>query len=384
MSQPEQATEQKAQVGLVLSGGGARGAYQAGVLKAIGEISGSMGLPSPIHNVTGVSAGAINAAYVAAGSDNWARCTDHLCDLWRSLTADQVFKTDAFSAGRAGLRLLSDATFGALYKRKLARSLLDTEPLRNLLSEIIPFQEIDRHINEGHLNALAISAMNYSNASSITFVQGAPGLSMWERARRASVRAKVSIEHIMASAAIPLFFPPVQVGDTHYGDGCLRNTAPLSPAIHLGSQRLIVVSVRRPDALAVHERGGVEPTIARVLGVIMNALLLDAIEVDMERMSRVNETVGRLPEAIKSHLALRKVEYLWIRPSQDIGHMAAGRFDHLPKVIRYLMGGLGSSAESAEITSYLLFEPEFCGKLIDLGYHDGMAHAEEIKRFLSV
>jgi NTE family protein len=206
---------------------------------------------------------------------------------------------------------------------------------------------------------------------------------MWVRSRRLSVRAQIDASHIMASSAIPLFFPPIPVGDDAYGDGCLRNTAPLSPAIHLGADRLLVVSVRRPDGRAAPHAPDMEPSVARVLGVILNALLLDAIEVDMERMSRVNQTIGLVPQSHRESLQLRKVDYLWIRPSRDIGHLAGELFDKLPRVIKYLIGGLGSSSEAAELTSYLLFDPEFCGLLVELGYNDAIENRESIAGFLT-
>jgi NTE family protein len=188
---------------------------------------------------------------------------------------------------------------------------------------------------------------------------------------------------VMASAALPLFFPAVGVGADFFGDGSLRNTAPLSPAIHLGAGKLIVISVRRPEDKARVVQAQAEPTIARVLGVMLNALLMDAVEYDMERLTRVNSTLEHVPIAMRNELNLRTIEHLWIRPSEDIGYLASDKYHKLPPVIRYLMGGLGNSKESSELTSYLLFDPEYCGKLVELGYHDGLAMEDEIKKFLS-
>lgn len=374
---------QPGKVGLVLSGGGARGAYQAGVIKAIAEIAADLRIEKPIPIITGVSAGAVNASFLAANSHNFLEAADNLTKLWSNITADRVFKTDPLSAGRSGLRLLTDAAIGALYKRKLARSFLDTSPLRQFLSETIPFENIERNLREKHFESLAVTAMNYSSATSITFVHGREDAPMWQRSRRVSERSNVAVEHVMASAAIPLFFPPVQVGEDHYGDGCLRNTAPLSPAIHLGADRLLVISVRRPDSKAESNGELIEPSIARVLGVLLNAVLLDAVDLDMERMSRVNSTINYVPIKQRSDLSLRPIDYLWIRPSRDIGHLAGELFERLPRVIRYLMSGLGSSKEASELTSYLLFDPDFCGQLVHLGYEDGLNSREEIVRFLN-
>lgn len=376
-------TSSRPRVGLVLSGGGARGAYQAGVLKGIAEICREAGIAQPFPIITGVSAGAINAAYLAAQCDDFSLAADNMVKMWSSITADRVFKTDALTAGRSGLKFLTDATLGAFYRKKFARSLLDTSPLARFLDENIPFDRIDRNLHDGHLHALAVTAMNYSNSSSINFVQAAGDVQMWERSRRRSERAWIGTPHVMASAALPLFFPPVAVGEDHFGDGCLRNTAPLSPAIHLGADRLFVVSVRRPDGLTPPPTTTLEPTVARVLGVILNALLLDAVDVDMERMARVNQTLSLVPETSRSGLELKKVDYLWLRPSQDIGHLAGDLFDRLPRVIKYLIGGLGSSKEASEMTSYLLFDPDFCGQLVKTGYEDALNGHESILSFLN-
>jgi NTE family protein len=372
-------------MGLVLSGGGARGAYQAGVMKAVGQITKELGLLKPIQIITGVSAGAVNAAYLASMADNFTDACNQMADMWMGITTDQVFRTDALSAGRSGLKFLSDITVGALYKKKLARSLLDTSPLSTFLEKNIDFERINKNISSGHVGSLAVTAMNYSNATSITFVHGAPETPMWKRSRRISVQDQVTASHVMASAAIPLFFPPVKLGDDHYGDGCLRNTAPLSPAIHLGADRLLVISVRRPDGVdptSLLQQASIEPSLARILGVILNALLLDAIDVDMERMSRINSTLNLVPEQQRSDLSLRKMDFLWLRPSRDIGNLAGDLFHKLPNVIRYLIGGLGSSREASELTSYLLFDPEFCGRLVELGYNDGLENREKIIAFL--
>ncbi len=370
-------------VGLVLSGGGARGAYQAGVVKAIATIAQKLKTANPLPILTGVSAGAVNSAFLASKADDFMKATEELAAMWSKITADQVFRTDIFAAGRSGLRLITDATLGALYKKKLSRSLLDTSPLSAFLEEKIQFQRIDRNIEAGHIDSLAVTATNYMNALSITFVHGRPDTPMWTRSRRMSQLTPIRKEHIMASSAIPLFFPPVKVGSEHYGDGCLRNNAPLSPAIHLGANRLIVVSVRRPDNRTPGADNSIEPTFARVLGVILNALLLDSIETDMERLSRINSTLSYVPQKQKAELALREIDFLWLRPSQDIGQLAGELFHRLPQVIRYLVSGLGSSREAAELTSYLLFDPDFCGQLVHMGYEDAMAEKDKIEYFLT-
>ncbi len=373
--------ETKHKIGLVLSGGGARGAYQSGVLKAVTEITRKMGIRRPLPIITGVSAGAINASYLAATADDLVVGAQQMADIWSKITADQIFRTDALSAGRSGLRLLTDATIGAFYKRKLSRSLLDTAPLRDFLLKTIPFERISSNVESGFLTALGLTAMSYSESNSITFVHGRTNQEMWTRSRRKSERAAITAEHVMASSAIPLFFPPIRLASEDFGDGCLRNTAPLSPAIHLGAEKLLVISVRKADSGGPSKTATIEPSFARVLGVILNALLLDAIDVDMERMSRINSTISMIPAVHLQEMKLRPVEYLWLRPSEDIGELAGDLFERLPKVIRYLVGGLGSSREASELTSYLLFDPDFCGQLVSLGYRDGYAQREAIEEF---
>lgn len=377
------ASPAQGKIGLVLSGGGARGAYQAGVMKAIAEISEQVGVKQPTPIVTGVSAGAVNAAFLAAEINDFQVACDRMAMMWSKITAEQIFRTDALSAGRSGLRFITDATVGALYAKKLARSLLDTAPLKTFLTENVNFNRIKENLRAGHFESLAVTAMNYTTSNSITFVHGHENAPMWQRSRRQSEATPVSADHVMASAAIPMFFPPVKVGDGHYGDGCLRNTAPLSPAIHLGADRLLVISVRKADTPQAQPVTDLEPSLARVIGVILNALLLDSTEIDMERMSRVNSTINFVPERQRSDLALRKVDYLWLKPSRDIGELAGDLFNRLPRVIRYLVGGLGSSREASELTSYLLFDPDFCGQLVHMGYEDTIANSAAVAAFIA-
>jgi NTE family protein len=369
-------------VGLVLSGGGARGAYQAGLMKALVEISQQGSASLPISIITGVSAGAINAAHLASTWNDPIESTKALAQLWSILESENIFRTDAASIGHIAARWVADTAFGSLRKTKKARSLLDTAPLQELITKQIDFTKIKERIKEGCLEALGITAMDYASSTSVTFVQGHENVQPWDRSRRKSVLCEMTPEHVMGSSALPLFFPPIQVGASAYGDGALRNMAPLSPAIHLGADKLIVVGVRKADDPNVEPPKLYEATIARVVGVIMNAILLDCVEVDMERMIRINNTLRNVPESHRGTLTLRPIEYLWLRPSQDIGLMASGHFEKLPSLLRYLVGGLGSAKESSELTSYLLFDPEYCGKLVELGYNDGWAQQDEIKAFL--
>lgn len=383
MASPVDAGPSK-KTGLVLSGGGARGAYQAGAVKAIIELAQRAGVRRPLPILSGVSAGAINAALLASLADDPPAACARMCALWSSLSAERVFRTDVLSTGASGLRFVTDATFGALYTRKLSRSLLDTTPLSRLLAEAIPLTRIDELIQKGHLDALVVTAMNYVSATSVAYVQGREGLpSSWHRARHRSERTTITVDHIKGSAAIPIFFQPVRIGDDHLGDGCLRNPAPLSPAIRLGAERLFVVSVQHPEGRFAQAPPRVEPSVARIFGIILNGILLDSLEADMERLNAINQELDLIPNSLKSELKLRKIENLWIRPSKDLSLIAGAFFHRMPRVIRYLLSGLGTPVEAAELASYLLFDPEYCGTLLRLGYDDAMAHKEGIMRFLT-
>ena len=382
MTESSRKRSEAPRLGLVLSGGGARGAYQAGVLAGIAEIAASKGISHPFKIVTGVSAGAVNAATLVSSEADFGDVAIKLTQNWSKITAEEVYKTSALSVGRLGLKFVIDTAVGGFNQNKLARSLLDTSPLRQYIERNIPFEEIPKTLKTGKIQSLALTAMNYSNSHSMTFVQSDQPSEMWDRSRRRSVQSAIGPEHVMASGAIPLFFPPVAIGDDHFGDGCLRNTAPLSPAIHLGADRLLVIGVRRPDHLAPPVTAHVEPSLARVAGVVLNALLMDAIEFDMERLARINATVDLIPQSTRTSMHLRKIEYLWIRPSQDIGKLASSLYNKLPNIIRYMVGGLGSRKEASELTSYLLFDPDFCGELVKLGREDAYGNREAIEKFL--
>ncbi|HEX4923886.1 MAG TPA: patatin-like phospholipase family protein [Bdellovibrionales bacterium] len=381
MKQGEQ-NKLPAQLGLVLSGGGSRGAYQAGVMKAIAEISKGLGLAQPFPIVTGVSAGAINAAFWAAHADNISEAAEKLCELWSRVTFDQVFRSGIFSMGKISSKWIVDVSLGGLTGVTKAESLLDTAPLRELLRKNLDFNAIQKNLEAGHLSAISVTATDYGSTNSVTFVQSARPAPMWTRQQRYSVQATLSVDHIMASSAVPLFFPSSPVGESYFGDGCLRNTAPLSPAIHLGADKLLVVGVRKqPPTSEITQLPPARPSIARVLSVVLNAIILDGVDWDIERLSRVNNTVRAVPEEKRANLPLRPIDYLWLYPSEDIGKLAQIETRQLPSVIRYLMKGLGPLKEASGIASYLLFDPVFCGQLIDMGYNDTIKRRSEIESF---
>jgi len=371
---------------LVMSGGGARGAYQAGVLKATAEIAERGGVGHPFDIYTGASAGAINAAFIAAQADDFLTGAQNLGTLWSELDSEQVFRSDLLSLGKIGFKWMRDLPLGGVTGFSPGPSLLDTQPLRELLQRNLNFSKIQRNIDQGLLRALAVTAVDYHSSMAATFVQGMDDLEMWRRSRRFSERTMMHSDHIMASAAIPLLFPPVEVGGRHYGDGCLRNNAPLSPAIHLGAEKILVIGVRRSTYVDGPSKKVAEdtPTLARVINTLLNAVLLDSIELDVDRLKKINEFMVQIPNPLQQRLNFKKVEYVWIHPSIDIGHLAYEHAHRLPSFIRYLLRGLGPSEDSKEIISYLLFEPTFCRKLMEVGYEDGMAKRDEIEELLGI
>ena len=370
-------------VGLVLSGGGARGAYQAGVIRALYELSIEMDKPDLFRIVSGVSAGAINAAFLASHMEDLDVATSAMCRLWQNLKADEVFSTRYSIIARNASRVIRGLSFGGI-SQKLnpdSMALLDTAPLRDLLRHAIPFPQIQRNIESGILHAVSLTATDYSTSLGITFVQGEEGIPMWHRARRHSVQAELTLDHVMASSSIPIFFPPVVVDGREYGDGCLRNQAPLSPAVHLGANRLLVVGVRTSRRVHIKNTKPLRATLGRIASVLVNAIFMDAIESDLERLHFINQALGQNADP-GGPAGLRPVIPFYLRPSKYIAQIAHRHGHRLPKVIRYLMGGLGSEEETSDLLSFLLFDPVYCSELVDLGYEDTKARAAELALFL--
>lgn len=375
----------KSNKGLVLSGGGARGAYQVGVLSAIADIAQSSGIKEAFNIYSGVSAGAINASFLAAHADDFVEGCKALSDLWSRLTSDQVFYSDIGSIGKIGINWVKSVSIGGMSGATPGQALLDTTPLHALLKEQLPYPKIQNNIDRGILKALAITAIDYQSSAAITFVQGQKDLPEWEKGRRKSEKSQINAEHIMASSAIPLLFPPIGVDTRFFGDGCVRNTAPCSPSIYLGADKILVIGVRRSSQTAYESlvlQNTKAPSVGRVLNVLLNSILLDGVELDVERLKRINSLIDEIPPHIHQNLPYKKVDVVWISPSADIGEIAAQKHLKLPHVIRYLLKGLGTLQETSEIISYLLFDPSFCTQLIESGYEDGMKQKEEIKAFL--
>lgn len=366
--------------GIVFSGGGARGAYQAGVARGLFEVMSDAKDLSAFRILTGVSAGAINSSFLAAHASDLDLATRKLCDMWRKVEAEQVFRTDYGGLFKNAASLARGVTLGGLSQslRPKTASLLNTAPLRELLERAIDFTQINKNVESGTIDALTISATDYATSLGVTFVDGRSEIPMWSRATRVSRRAEITVDHVMASSAIPLFFPPVRVGNRYFGDGCLRNTAPLSPAIHAGANHLFVVGVRRWRTPSLDGEPKVFPSLGRVLSILINAILMDAVEADIERLKIINQNLS----AQNSNQGFQKISLLYLQPSEDIAEIARQQKHELPRMIRFLIGGLGSTSESAEMISYLLFEPEFCSTLVDLGIRDCHSRKEEILSFL--
>ena len=386
--------------GLLLTGGGARAAYQAGVLEAIADIRKACGVTqgaSPFQVITGTSAGAINAAALAVGADDFDGAVRRLADVWRNFHADQVYRSDVLGVMRAGARWLSLLSVGwvlAQWWRLRPRSLLDNAPLHDLLRGLIPLQRLPNLIRRGHLQALSVSASSYSSGQHVDFYQGSANLQPWRRSQRYAVRDRITHEHLLASAAIPFIFPatPLTMDQgriEYFGDGSMRKSAPIAPAIHLGAQRIVVVGAGRmnePDAQISAYTSSGYPSLAQIAGHAMSSIFLDGLSVDVERVQRINRTLALVPEQALDGSALRPVQLLVISPSQRLDAIAARHVGALPVMIRALLAALGVSAEpsqarEAALASYLLFEAPYTQELMALGYADTCAQQDELRRF---
>ena len=364
---------------LVLSGGGARGAYQVGVLRQIARQHPELRFPV----ITGVSAGAINATFIASHSGELADATDELAELWSELSTSRVMRSDIPSLLANALRIAGNVVSGGSRVAPPVRGLVDTAPLRRILTSVVDSRSIQAKIDAGRLEALAVSATSYRTGDSVTFVQGRPELEMWSRFRRHARAERVTVDHVMASAAIPLFFPGCEVDGEYFGDGSLRQTYPLSPAIHLGADRVLAISSRFANVSQTGEAEDAYPTAARVLGLMLNSIFLDHLDADAERLERVNQLLQRVNPKQRWLVPEREVDLLVIRPSLDMARIAAGYERQMPRTLRYLIRGLGTRRGSgADLLSYLLFEPQFLSELIELGERDAKLNRVRISRFV--
>ncbi|HNN07902.1 MAG TPA: patatin-like phospholipase family protein [Azospira sp.] len=374
-----------ARTALVLPGGGARAAYQAGVLTCICEM-----LPDPTINpfpiVCGTSAGAINAATIACQASNFRAAVETLNDVWRNMRARDVYRSDPLGIATSGARWLSSLMLGWFIRRS-PRSLLDNDPLRQMLTRRLDFRNIDRAIADGSLYAVAVSASGYTSGHSISFFQAPSDIEPWARMQRFGSRARLNVEHLMASAAIPFVFPAIRLHREWFGDGSMRQLAPLSPAIHLGAEKVLVIGAGRMSEKTERQRGESYPTLAQVAGHALSSIFLDGLAVDIERMQRINRTLAAIPDEVKqgAGMSLRPIETLVIAPSQRLDYLAAKHAKALPRSVRLLLRGIGAMNKAGgALTSYLLFEQPYTRALIDLGYRDTEARKDEVRAFLGI
>ena len=370
---------------LILTGGGARAAYQVGVLKAVREL-----LPEPARNpfqiLCGTSAGALNAATLAAGAADFGAGVGRLLAVWENFRAPQVYRSDAAGIGAAGARWLSALAFGWI-TRRAPRSLLDNAPLRSLLDASVDFSAIASAIDSGALHSLSITCSGYSSGQSVSFFQGRPGVAPWRRSQRVGAPAAITLDHLMASSAIPFVFPAVHINREWFGDGSMRQMAPISPAIHLGADRILVIGAGRMADENARPQAEVYPSLAQIAGHALSSIFLDSMAVDLERMTRINRTLSLIPEDVQrsAGMGLRPIEVLTIAPSQRLDHLAARHAGALPWPVRGLLGGIGAlNRGGGALTSYLLFESSYTRALIDLGYADTLGRRDEVRRFLSI
>ncbi len=393
-------------LGLVLTAGGARGAYQAGVLKRIGELPRLSGQPSPFSIVAGASAGAINVAKIASESTRFAEATRGLAQLWADLKVNDVFRTDPIALGLGGARWLKDLSLGGIFGGGGAQSLLDFSPLRGFLSKNLAMDGIASAIAKRHLYAVAISATSYYSGQSFTFIQSQQGHPLWEKSRRTALSVRLEVDHVWASCAIPVIFQPVQletsVGSFYFGDGGLRLVAPFSPAIRLGAHKIFAIGIRcqrsaedRLRAGLLETRSGTKaelpkmkrPPLAQVFGVTLNSIFLDHLDTDLDHLKRMNELITSCGGAVamsQTKEPMRVLRPMVINPSQDLASVAEQFASKMPKVVSYFMEGLGTAkSQSADLMSYLLFDSKYTKALIDIGYHDANTRIDEIEQFLS-
>lgn len=373
----------KPTVGLIMTGGGARAAYQVGVMRALHEI-----LPKEVCNpfpiICGTSAGAINAAVLATDAGNFRRGVRRLMTVWKNFHVEQVYRADAWGALGNSARWLLTAISAGRFDGPV--SLLDNSPLAGLLERHVDFPAIGRNIAAGHLRAFAVTCSGYTSGQSVTFYEGSISLSGWERARRVGVAMPIRLPHLMASSALPFIFPPVLINREYFGDGSMRQIAPISPALHLGADRLLVIGVgRQSRQSAVRQPSNGYPSLAQIAGHTLDSIFLDALEVDLERLQRINRTLSIIPAETlaKNGYPLKAVDFRVLTPSVPLSQIAEQYAHDLPRVIRGLLQTVGAMKRTgSNLVSYLLFEKAFCRALIRLGYRDTMEQKEDLLTFL--
>ncbi|MEK6625861.1 MAG: patatin-like phospholipase family protein, partial [Bdellovibrionota bacterium] len=364
-----------------LTGGGARGAYQAGALSAVLEICHENKIPWPFKIISGVSAGGINACLLASKlhQSNLLVLSHEIRDVWSKISSDKIFVTSTFTLTLNGLRWVRSLSQGTLHSTTKSLSLLNTGPLRKLLHQHINFSNIDAVMKQGMIESLSMSMVNYGTGLSQVFFQtNCNDIQCWKRIKREGQPVRFTHEHIMATSAIPIIFPPIQIDKVYYGDGSLRDYTPLSPPIKMGADKLLIIGVRMRDQISAFNMHA--PTPAKIFSIILNGILLDALDTDLERLQRINRTVALLPRGQTT--GLRPVETFVITPSQILSEIAYEENEMMPKLVQYLINGLGNAHEGADLISYILFEAPYTRRLIKLGRRDVFKQKEQIINFL--
>ncbi len=383
--------------GLVLTGGGARAAYQVGVLKAIAQIRRECGqgaAPNLFPVITGTSAGAINAAALACRADDFDGAVECLCEVWENFSADQVYRADSFGVIRTGARWLTMMSIGwaiARWRRARPRSLLDNAPLEALLNRLVNPERTRQMMREGHLQALAVTASSYGSGLHVTFYDALDNIVPWTRSQRIAVRDAITVPHLLASSAIPFVFPAVALNiaehTEYFGDGSMRQAAPISPAVHLGAERILVVGAGRMHEPPGERAGSSEyPNLAQIAGHALSNIFLDALAVDVERLHRINSTLALLTPEARAATSLKPIEVLVIAPSQRLDDIAARHLGTLPIAIRGMLRGIGvegqgADARGAALASYLLFEAAYTRELMALGVADTVQRRDDVIAF---
>jgi len=374
---------------LILSGGGARAAYQVGVLQALAKI-----LPPETENpfpiICGTSAGAINALALATHPGNFRESVASLANIWQNLTVGNVYRHGWYDLAK-GLALLGLSLFNEGVGRQRPLSMLDNAPLWQLLGSRIPFDNLDHAIESGKLSAISVTAMGYTSGESVSFFQGEPSLQGWKRYRRVGLPTRLKLEHLLASSAIPTIFPAVRINREYFGDGALRQLAPISPALHLGAESLFVIGVsqnrdKRYRSKRTYTRKS--PSMAQIVGQLFNSAFIDALEGDLEHLERINALIELVPEERReaNGLPLRAVDNRVISPSKPVDSIAGRKVRYLPKSLRFFLRAIGATAKGGGATaaSYLLFHESFIHEMMELGYQDTMWEMDNLKAFFDV
>jgi len=381
--QPTTTHPDPGEFGVVLTGGGARAAYQVGFLRCLARTLPDARIPI----ITGVSAGAINAAFLAAHPGELREAVDDLYDLWTNLRTSQVFRSDPVALGKSFFRWGFKLASGGRMRDARVQSLVDASPLRRLLNRSMAavdgeIRGVASNLDRGRLKALALTALDYTTGQTVTWVQGCD-IPMWERPHRRSVRTRMTTDHVMASSALPLVFPAVKLGQSWFGDGGIRLAAPLSPALHLGATRILAISTRYERSQEEADRPHVSgyPPPAQIIGQLLNSVFLDVLDQDVLRAERFNHLIRQLPH--DQRMGMNLVEIMVLRPSRDLGRLAAEYEADLPKTFRFLTRGLGTrETESPDFLSLLMFQPDYLKKLIEIGQADAEQRRDELLRLI--